>query len=521
MPVEVVDPRYREADVQGRIVPLLGSSLFPNTPWKPGLVGASQAPQRVLTTRQKLILLLATVALGFAIYRAPLPTLLAVNGFLVLFFAVANVFKLWLVHRSLGNPCAVRVTRAQLDALDDHSLPVYTILVPLYHEGELVEQLITGISQLNYPVDKLDVKIMLEEDDDETRAALRRLDVPPSFEVLTIPHIGPKGKPRACNAGLSRARGEFLVIYDAEDRPEPDQLRKAVAAFRHGPPDQVCIQAKLNYFNRKHNVLTRWFTAEYSVWFDQLLPGLQSIDVAIPLGGTSNHFITQRLRELGGWNAFNVTEDADLGVRVFVRGWKTAVLDSTTYEEANSRFGNWIRQRSRWVKGYMQTYLYQMRHPVLLYRQMGRRAFIAFHLFFGAGTLCLLINPIYLALTGVWFATHWHVIELLFPGPLLYASIASFFLGNAAFTLTTISGAYARHNYDDVKWAILAPCYWLMMSIAAWKGLLQLIYKPFYWEKTQHGFCTLPTTMPRTIELAGHLRVVRDESDDDDEAMSA
>src|SRR6202011_5578073 len=263
---------------------------------------------------------------------------------------------------------------------------------------------------------------------------------------LTIPDVGPKGKPRACNAGLSRARGQYLVIYDAEDRPEPDQLRKVVIAFRDGPSEQICIQAKLNYFNRRYNLLTRWFTAEYSVWFDQLLPGLQSMDVAIPLGGTSNHFITARL-------------------------------------------GNWIRQRSRWVKGYMQTYLYQMRHPYRLYRQMGFKAFVAFHLFFGAGTFCLLINPLYLALTVVWFSFHPHVIQLLFPGGLLYVCTASFFLGNAAFTIATVSGCYARRHYDDVKWALLAPVYWMLMSIGAWKGVLQLIYKPYYWEKTKHGYC--------------------------------
>ena len=462
--------------------------------------------ERVLTTQQKIAILLMVMGIAAAAFIAPLTTALVINGFIVLFFGAANLFKLVLVRRALDNSAALKITPAQLEALEDRELPVYTILVPLYHEAQMVPQLIQGISQLNYPLDKLDVKVLLEEDDDETRDALDRYNVPDSFEVLTIPDIGPKGKPRACNAGLSRARGQYLVIYDAEDRPEPDQLRKVVIAFRDGPPEQICIQAKLNYFNRRYNLLTRWFTAEYSVWFDQLLPGLQSMDVAIPLGGTSNHFVTARLRELGGWNAFNVTEDADLGMRVFVRGWKTAVIDSTTYEEANSRVGNWIRQRSRWVKGYMQTYLYQMRHPYRLYRQMGFKAFFAFHLFFGAGTFCLLINPLYLALTVVWFGFHPHVIQLLFPGGLLYVCTASFFLGNAAFTIATVSGCYARRHYDDVKWALLAPVYWMLMSIGAWKGVLQLIYKPYYWEKTKHGFCVLPddesqpVTLPHLVE---------------------
>jgi glycosyltransferase XagB len=313
--------------------------------------------------------------------------------------------------------------------------------------------------------------------------------LPLSFEVVDVSTLGPTGKPRACNSGLVRARGDFLVIYDAEDRPEPDQLRRAVEAFRHAAPDVVCMQARLNYFNRTHNLLTRWFTSEYSLWFDQLLPGLQSMDVAIPLGGTSNHFVTARLRELKGWDAYNVTEDADLGLRIFVSGWKTAILRSTTYEEATSRCHNWIRQRSRWVKGYMQTYLCHMRHPVALARRMGFRGYLLFHLFFGAATVCLLVNPLYWALTAIWFTSHFVPIEWVFPAPLLYIGIIGMFIGNAAFTLTAVSGSYGRGYYDDVKWALLSPLYWLMMSLAAWKALVQLFHKPFYWEKTVHGFC--------------------------------
>jgi glycosyltransferase XagB len=480
-----------DVELQGRRAP-----VTPDLPFEPPTITnehiVESEPERVLTTRQKVVMLAALAVMAAAAFLAPILTALVINAIIVAFFTAANLFKLWLVRHSLDQSYALQVSQDDIDAVDDRDLPVYTVLIPLYHEAEMITQLLSGISQIDYPRDKLDVKILLEEDDHETRAAVMDAHLPQWFEVMTIPDIGPKGKPRACNAGLSRARGQYLVIYDAEDRPEPDQLRKVVASFHNGPPDRVCIQAKLNYFNRGFNLLTRWFTAEYTMWFDQLLPGLQSIDVAIPLGGTSNHFVTQRLRELGGWNAFNVTEDADLGMRVFVRGWKTAVIDSTTFEEANSRFFNWIRQRSRWVKGYMQTYLYQMRHPVRLYRTMGLKAFVSFHLFFGAGTLCLLINPIYLALTIVWFATHWSVIQLLFPSGLLYVCLASFFLGNAAFTLGTVSGCYQRHHYEDVKWALLSPVYWLMMSIAAWKGVAQLLYKPYYWEKTKHGFCTLP-----------------------------
>jgi cellulose synthase/poly-beta-1,6-N-acetylglucosamine synthase-like glycosyltransferase len=442
----------------------------------------------VLSRTQKIGLVTGLAIVLAALAGAPIVTLVVVNAALVFFFVIANCMKLALINRSLNDPSTVTVDVHERRIPDD-DLPVYTILLPVYREASVLGQLVNGILALDYPEHRLDVKLLFEEDDVETREAAARMNLPQCFDVLVVPDVGPAGKPRACNHGLARARGEFLVIYDAEDRPEPDQLRKSVMAFQHASRDVVCLQAKLNYFNRTHNVLTRWFTAEYSVWFDQLLPGLQSLDVAIPLGGTSNHFSTGRLREIGGWNAFNVTEDADLGLRIFLRGWKTAILDSTTYEEATSRTRNWIRQRSRWVKGYMQTYLYHMRRPVWLAKRMRPKAFVNFQLFFGAGTICLLLNPLYWLMAAAWFATHLHLLQLTFPRPILYIGTLALFVGNAACVLSVVSGAFGRRHYDDVKWAFLAPFYWLLMSVAAWKALIQLFYKPSYWEKTEHGFC--------------------------------
>jgi cellulose synthase/poly-beta-1,6-N-acetylglucosamine synthase-like glycosyltransferase len=442
----------------------------------------------VLSRWQKVELFLGVVALAFGFTVAPVITIVALNGVLVAFYVASNSMKVFLISRALNDPCKVMVD-ATNDRIPDDDLPVYTVLLPVYREADLLIQLVDGIRALDYPEDRLDVKLLLEEDDLETRDAAADLDLPDCFDVSVVPAVGPTGKPRACNHGLARARGEYLVIYDAEDRPEADQLRKSVLAFRETPPQVVCLQAQLNYFNRTHNLLTRWFTAEYSAWFDQLLPGLQAMDVVIPLGGTSNHFITARLREIGGWNAFNVTEDADLGLRIFLRGWKTSVLGTTTYEEATSRFQNWIRQRSRWVKGYMQTYLYHMRRPFRLARQMGPKSFIAFQLFFGAGTLCLLLNPVFWALTIVWFAAHLHLIQTAFPAPVLYLATLGLFVGNAACVLSMVAGCFGRRNYEDVKYAFLVPVYWVMMSVAAWKALIQLFYKPTYWEKTEHGFC--------------------------------
>jgi cellulose synthase/poly-beta-1,6-N-acetylglucosamine synthase-like glycosyltransferase len=435
------------------------------------------------------VVALAVVAVGLV--RAPVGTLVIVNALAISIFAAGSLVKLFLVWRAGAHP-ELRHGNGGAPLLADADLPVYTVLLPVYREAALLRQLVAGIAALDYPLDRLDVKLLFEEDDAETLAAAEALDLPSNFELIVVPDVGPRGKPRACNVGLVHAKGDLLVIYDAEDRPEPDQLRKAASAFHSLPrSDVVCLQAKLNYFNRTYNLLTRLFTAEYSLWFDLLLPGLQSLDAAIPLGGTSNHFRVDKLRELGGWNAYNVTEDAELGVRIFLAGWKTEVLDSTTYEEANSRYGNWLRQRSRWVKGYMQTYLLHMRHPVRAARTMGGRAFTMFQLFFGAGTLCLLINPIYWVLTLVWYLTKSPFIEHTFPWPVLYLGTVGLLLGNAAFIVCAMAGCYERRNYGDVKWALLMPFYWLLMSVAAWKALIQLCYKPSYWEKTIHGYCVL------------------------------
>lgn len=444
---------------------------------------------KVLSRGQAVVALLVAAALLIGLAFSFWTTVIIVNSLVVAFFIAATVLKLALTNRGLKTDSAVKVSPQELDELSDADLPVYTILLPVFHEASILQQLVDGVAALDYPEHLLDVKLLLEADDEETARAAANMRLPKYFDVVTVPDVGPRGKPRACNAGLARARGELLVIYDAEDRPERDQLRKVVCAFRRVDPRVVCLQAKLNYFNRTHNVLTRWFTAEYSVWFDQLLPGLQSADVAIPLGGTSNHFVVSSLRALDGWDAHNVTEDADLGLRIFVQGWKTAILDTTTYEEATSRYHNWIRQRSRWIKGYMQTWLFHMRHPVKLERAMGPKAFLVFQLFFGASTICLLVNPIYWILTALWFAMHFGWIETVFPRPVLYAGTIALFVGNSVCVLLAASGAFGRRNYGDVKWVLLVPFYWLLMSIASYKALVQLFSKPSYWEKTEHGHC--------------------------------
>ena len=297
----------------------------------------------------------------------------------------------------------------------------------------------------------------------------------------------PTTKPKACNYGLLFAKGEYLTIYDAEDVPERDQLKKAVAAFRKGPPELVCIQAALNYYNSEQNFLTRMFTLEYSYWFDYMLPGIEALRLPIPLGGTSNHFRTRVLRELGGWDPFNVTEDADLGVRAGAHRYRVATLNSTTYEEANSRLGNWLRQRSRWIKGYMQTYLVHMRHPLRLYRRIGGRAFWGFQLLIGGTCVTFLVNPLLWGLFLLWLTLRPEALSLLFPPGVFAMSTFCLVVGNALAIHLNMLAVFRRKLFRLTPYALLNPIYWLLHSLAAYKALWQLFSKPFDWEKTTHG----------------------------------
>lgn len=440
----------------------------------------------VFTRGQKTTFAILGILFLVFMFIAPITTLAVVFGILSVFHLAVSLYKLRLVLKSLGAHAGIDVTQDEVDALDDSTLPTYTILVPLFREAAVVPALVRGVHGLDYPRHKLDVRLLCEEEDEETIEAIRALHLPAHFHLVIVPPSLPQTKPKACNYGLIQATGEITVIFDAEDRPDPDQLKRVVAAFRKSPDNVACIQAKLNYFNSEQNLLTRWFTTEYSMWFDLMLPGLDQAKAPIPLGGTSNHFKTRELLELGAWDPYNVTEDADLGIRLYKAGLETAVIDSTTYEEANSDLPNWIRQRSRWIKGYFQTYLVHMRNPAKLYRQMGFTGFVSFQLVIG-GTLTFLINPIMWGLTTLFTLSQWDLIRQIFPGFVFYAAVFQLVVGNFVFVYANIAGTIHRGYFSLVRQALFSPIYWGFMSIAAWKGFWQLITNPFYWEKTEHG----------------------------------
>lgn len=253
-----------------------------------------------------------------------------------------------------------RVGRAT-GAADPQPLPRYTVLVPLYREGNMVDRLVRRLSTLDYPVGSTQILLLCEQDDEDTLSAVDRTGLVEPFRLVVCPPGSPRTKARACNIGLRYATGELCVICDAEDRPEPDQLRRAAATFAAAPARVACLQASLAFHNRTVNWLTRCFTLEYGTLFGFVLPGLTRWGLPVPLGGTSNHFRTRMLTELGGWDPYNVTEDAELGLRLHGAGYRTAMLPSATLEEACAVAGPWLRQRTRWLKGYLQTWVVHTR----------------------------------------------------------------------------------------------------------------------------------------------------------------
>ena len=432
----------------------------------------------VLTPRQRAAGA-SIVALGtIGLLAETTPTLVAMISFALALGCSATAHRLVLCARGL--PRSEEAAPAPWD--DDDALPVYTVLVPLYREAAVVGGLLEAIRRLDYPPGKLDVKLLVEADDEETIAALAALDPGPPYELVVVPDAQPKTKPKACNYGLAHARGDYVVIFDAEDRPEPDQLRKAVAAFRSAPPHVRCFQAHLNYWNRTQNLLTRWFTCEYSQRFDLFLPGLASTGAPIPLGGTSNHLPIPLVRELGGWDPFNVTEDADLGFRLARAGYRTCVLDSTTYEEANSRLGSWVRQRSRWIKGLIQCWLVLTRRPLQVAGELGATGWVHCQLLTAGSFVPLFVNPVLLALLVLWGTG-----VALLPSAVYLAIAAEALFSNAIFVALNVVAVERRGFGRVAAAALLYPVYRLLMSAGAWRGLVQLVTRPSYWEKTPHG----------------------------------
>jgi cellulose synthase/poly-beta-1,6-N-acetylglucosamine synthase-like glycosyltransferase len=449
---------------------------------------------RTLMALAALAALAVTVVVIFPAQFLPVATMAG-----PLLYLLSTIDRNLLMFKGIGSPELVSVSDDEALAVPDDELPVYTVLLPVYREPEIVRNLLGGIGHLNYPADKLEVLLLTEEDDTATHAALLGVSMA-HVRVVVVPEHQPKTKPAACNYGMSLPglKGEMITIYDAEDVPDPLQLRRAVVALRRSPAEVGCLQARLCYFNERQNLLTRWFTMEYDQWFAAILPAVAHARCVVPLGGTSCHLRTRVLHEVGGWDAYNVTEDADLGVRLARYGYRTMILDSITFEEANSDVINWIRQRSRWYKGYLQTSIVHLRRPRHLRRDLGLRATLRLINLTGLVPVLNAFNFLLWSSMVVWLVARPGWITLMFPPVTYYMSLALLFLvapmSIFAGLITTVA-----LGKPYLWWAaLLVPLYWMLQSIAALKALYQLVFRPSYWELTVHGLAGSQPAVPST-----------------------
>jgi glycosyltransferase XagB len=437
-----------------------------------------------LTAQQIVWAVILLCWLGLAFQLLTTETLAAAASFIFGFFflSVISVRILGLIY-ARPNKSPPRYN------LKDDDLPTCTVLVPVFRETGVLGQLIRALSKLNYPISKLDIKIIAEEKDVGMRLALHGMELPTQFEIIIVPEGKPQTKPRALNYALQFARGSLLTIYDAEDIPDRNQLRLAAEKFSRAQTNLACLQAELTFYNPSENWLTRQFTIEYAMLFKLALPSLAQERLPLLLGGTSNHFKTEILRNIGGWDPFNVTEDADLGMRLAQLGYVTSILESSTYEEANVAFWNWLHQRSRWLKGFLQTWFVHMRNPIKLIRTVGIAGFWIFQ----ANTIGIFVSAMFMPVFFGHAVYHLIVQDLCFSitaAPKQFICVLNMFVFFLGYGISVVAGARALY-LKQIKgwWWELAsmPIYWLMMTLAAWKAVWQFIVAPFHWNKTEHG----------------------------------
>ncbi|WP_424928213.1 glycosyltransferase family 2 protein [Amaricoccus tamworthensis] len=373
-----------------------------------------------------------------------------------------------------------------LKLMDYRKLPRVSLLIPLNDECAVVPKLVNAMKSLNYPPALLDIKLVLEEDDLKTLMAIDAVGLPPNFDIITVPGNGLRTKPRAMNYALPFCEGEIVGIYDAEDRPDPDQIQKVVEHLQASPPEVVCVQGYLDFFNTNRNVISRCFTIEYAIWFRIVLLGVQKLGIPIPLGGTTVFFRRNVLEEIGAWDAHNVTEDADLGMRLARFGYRCDMIPSTTMEEANHRPVAWIKQRSRWLKGYVITWVTHMRRPIALARDLGFRGFMGFQILFLGAITSYLAIPLFWAL---WLAMLGYDFDLLagIPHWLAFGMISSMMAGQVIMLFTAFVAALDSGRNTLAFWSPVMSLYWLLGAVAAYRAVFEVFVKPSYWAKTEHG----------------------------------
>ncbi len=421
------------------------------------------------------------VGLAAAMAMLPLRTLFVMHGVFTLFFFACVALRM----------IALRFTRPveapYLGSFAARDMPVYSVLVALYHEAEIVPELLVALGRLQWPRAKLEIKLVCEADDRATIAAIRAQPLRPWIEIVEVPPVGPRTKPKALSYVLPTVSGDLVVLYDAEDKPHPLQLVEAWRRFAVAGSDVACLQAPLEITNGRAGPIPRLFAFEYAALFRGLLPWLSRSRLLLPLGGTSNHFRRRVLEEIGAWDPYNVTEDADLAVRLARFGYRTESLHFPTREHGQEDFPSWLSQRTRWFKGWLLTWLVHMRRPARLLSDLGVFSFVVFQILFAGMLVSAIAHPLLLA-TGLILAG-----KLALQVPLdgrqhaLFAIDAvNIFCGYASFLLLGWQSLERGERRGFWKIVAMTPVYWAMMSLAALRAVMQLAHTPHVWEKTPH-----------------------------------
>lgn len=430
-----------------------------------------------------------TVAICLFLYYLPGFALAAGHGGATLFFAACLAIRVPAALAADRSPTVADLPAPGVLETGWQGVPVYSVLVALRQETTMVPQLVAALERLDWPKTRLDIKIVCEADDSETIAAVRQATAGLAHvSTVLVPPGEPRTKPKALNHALPLAYGEFLVLYDAEDVPDPGQLREAYLRFRTGRPELACLQAPLVVTNGETHWLSGLFALEYAALFSRMLPWLASQGFPLSLGGTSNHFVRERLVEVGGWDSHNVTEDADLGIRLHRAGYRAETITRPTYEQAPVRWKVWRNQRTRWMKGWFVTYLLHMRQPLLLFRQLGPRAMMAFQLVFFGMVVSAFAHPLFLLLVVIQLgAVAIGLAELDELSPFVVVDVFNVIAAYGLFIALSARGLEAGAATSLRRWYVLLPAYWALLAFASLRALWQLLIAPHKWEKTPHG----------------------------------
>ncbi len=453
--------------------------------WAETCVAPAESCRDLLARGFGRVLGAALAGLALAAVAAPHAMLTALTLLATVALALATALKLAAAFASITRPAQpAAVGRAQSIVVQRR--PVVSIMVPLYREPAVVPRLLNRLARLTWPRDLLDILLVVEENDHATRDALARHALPGWVRVIPVPDAQLRTKPRALNYAMLFARGTVVGVYDAEDAPDPDQIHRVVACFHRGPATLACVQGVLDFYNPRTNWLARCFTIEYASWFRVILPGMQRLGLAVPLGGTTLFFRRDILEQLGGWDAHNVTEDADLGIRLARHGYYTQLLDTVTQEEANCHVLPWIKQRSRWLKGYAVTWLVNMRAPRAMWRQLGPWRFAGVQVLFLGTLVQFLLAPLLWSFWLMLLGTG-HPLQTMLPDGVLPTFAALFLLAEATTVTVGALALRARHHAGLWQWLPALHLYFPLAVVAVYKALWELVRTPFYWDKTAHG----------------------------------